>query len=552
VRDAAIYPLLGLGPSRLAELFEELRRELLREGRELVLLIEDFAALAGIQKPLLDVVIREGVRDGRRVLCTMRTALAVTDGYLSPWDTVRTRTNDTEWVIAEVPPGEERTMTGIVNLVGAYLNAARIGAEELERAHRAAADPTGQDWVPEFDRTNVLTEDGRRQLTAFGACSKGYPLFPFNRTAIEQLARRYLCTADGQNRLNPRHVIHHILRDPLLAHQSAFADGRFPPGNFCGFSPNDLGPDVKTLLAGRAGEAFDRTAALLGFWGGLPQTPADIRLSAERSREHGPGTLREGTGPGEARQGPAAGACGRGRRWLVILSRCQTLQGLLGRLKQAELDQQRAATLTPVQEALADRRTRLLDTEARGDVLLQAGVMAALSLPDVAALKAALQKVRANLAADPFAVTKGRDYKALLKHLDDLLDQFRGQIVREWAAWVGRQTARIDDAELARYEVLPGFSPVVADVRRLRTLVANLPKELPANDEEFEEAKETLDTLRGQIAKLPRTDDPEIRAFLDAANGPDGASLDLLTRKVVAWLKDPKQALYERHRIVVR
>jgi hypothetical protein len=236
----------------------------------------------------------------------------------------------------------------------------------------------------------------------------------------------------------------------------------------------------------------------------------------------------------------------------VILSRCQTLQGLLGRLKQAELDQQRAATLTPVQEALADRRTRLTDTEARADVLLQAGVMTALSLPDMAALNAALQKVRANLAADPFAVTKGRDYKALLKHLDELLDQFRGQVVCEWAAWVDRQTARIDDGELARYEAVPGFAEVVADIRRLRTVVADLPKELRANVQEFEEAKDALDTLRGQIAKLPRTDDPEIRAFLDAANGPDGAGLDLLTPKVAAWLKEPTQGLYERYRIVVR
>jgi hypothetical protein len=236
----------------------------------------------------------------------------------------------------------------------------------------------------------------------------------------------------------------------------------------------------------------------------------------------------------------------------VILSRCQTLQGLLGRLKQAELDQQRAATLTPVREALADRRTRLTDTEARADVLLQGGVMAAWSLPDVAALQAALQKVRANLAADPFAVTKGRDYKALLKHLDELLDQFRGQVVREWAAWVDRQTARIDDGELARYEALPGFSQVVADIRRLRNVVANLPKELRANDKEFEEAKDALDTLRAQIEKLPRTDDPEIRAFLDTANGPDGAGLDLFTPKVAAWLKEPTQGLYERYRIVIR
>lgn len=234
----------------------------------------------------------------------------------------------------------------------------------------------------------------------------------------------------------------------------------------------------------------------------------------------------------------------------MILTRCQKLQSLLGRLKQAEIDHQRAATLTPVQEALNDRHTRLIDNAARAGVLIQSGVMTGLSLPDAATLKAALQKVRVNLAGDPFSITKGRDYKTLLKHLDELLDQFRDQVVREWAAWVDRQTARIDEAELARYEGMPRFAQVTADVRRLRKLVADFPKELPADEAVFKDKKNALDTLRGQIAKLPRTDDLEVRAFLDAANGPDGAGLDVLTPKVVAWLKE--QELYERYRIVVR
>ncbi len=163
----------------------------------------------------------------------------------------------------------------------------------------------------------------------------------------------------------------------------------------------------------------------------------------------------------------------------MILTRCQNLQSLLGRLKQAEFDHQRALTLTPVQEALNDRHTRLIDNAARAGVLVRSGVMTALSLPDAATLKAALQKVRANLAGDPFSVTKGRDYKTLLKHLDELLDQFRGQVVREWAAWVDRQTARIDDAELARYEAMPRFARVTTDVRRLRNLSQISPKNCP-------------------------------------------------------------------------
>jgi hypothetical protein len=234
----------------------------------------------------------------------------------------------------------------------------------------------------------------------------------------------------------------------------------------------------------------------------------------------------------------------------MILARCQKLQSLLGRLKQAESDHQRALTLTPVQEALNDRHTRLIDNTSRAGVLVRLGVMTAISLPDAATLIAALQKVRANLADDPFSVTKGRDYKTLLKHLDELLNQFRDQIVREWAAWVDRQTARIDEAELARYEAMPRFAQVTTDVRRLRKLVADFPKVLPTDEADFKIKKDALDSLRGQIATLPRTDDPEVRAFLDAANGPNGAALNVLTPKVVAWLKE--QELYERYRIVVR
>jgi hypothetical protein len=283
IRDAAIYPMLGLGPNRLTELFGDVRRELLREGRELVLLIEDFAAVAGIQKVLLDVITQLGVRDGRRVLCTMRTALAVTDGYLSPWDTVRTRTRDTEWVIAEAPTGDDaRTVAAIVDIVGAYLNAARVGADELERACLASADPTREDWVPAFDRTPELTEDGRRQLATFGACGRRYPLFPFNRAAVEQLARRHLRTPDGQVRLNPRQVINHIIRDTLITHRSAYIDGRFPPPGFGGFSAQELDPDLRqAALAGRTGEVYERTAVVLGLWGGRPQAASTIRLAPE-------------------------------------------------------------------------------------------------------------------------------------------------------------------------------------------------------------------------------------------------------------------------------
>ena len=65
--DDAKQRLLRLDPT-VSELFDAVREELLKEQHELVLLVEDFAVLSGLQKQLLQVIIKEAFRDGRQVL----------------------------------------------------------------------------------------------------------------------------------------------------------------------------------------------------------------------------------------------------------------------------------------------------------------------------------------------------------------------------------------------------------------------------------------------------------------------------------------------------
>jgi hypothetical protein len=90
------------------------------------LLIEDFAALAGIQEVLLNVCIQEGEYAGRQVRATMRTAVAITDRYLAYRDTILTRAQR-EWVVGGLPQTDEQLKQGVVDMVGSYLNAARWG-----------------------------------------------------------------------------------------------------------------------------------------------------------------------------------------------------------------------------------------------------------------------------------------------------------------------------------------------------------------------------------------------------------------------------------------
>src|SRR5262249_37913526 len=147
--DGAKQRLLRLDPT-VSELFDAIREQLLIDGRELVLLVEDFAVLSGLQKQLLQVIIKEAYRDGRQVLCTMRTALAYTTGYMDT-ATVLTRAN-MEYHISDTPGSDDEIQARIAGLVAAYLNAARVGQPAIEAAYRDDTSTTTDldSWIPVF------------------------------------------------------------------------------------------------------------------------------------------------------------------------------------------------------------------------------------------------------------------------------------------------------------------------------------------------------------------------------------------------------------------
>ncbi len=269
--DSAKQRLLRLDPT-VSDLFDSVRKELLADKRELVLLIEDFAVLSGLQKQLLQVIIKEAVRDGRQVLCTMRTALAYTTGYMDT-ATVLTRAN-VEYTIPDEPGLEKEILGRIRRLVGAYLNAARWGQSRLEQAYQRGFDTSGspRGWIPSF--VADVEPEARATLDAFGSSTDGYELFPFNGDAIDGLAHDG-CVQAGRLVYNPRFVIQNIV-NKVLVHRDLFERTGFPPQSF--------GASGRRLLAPVTGEVkrrvppgdLDRYLRFLVYWGGDPSEPAEI------------------------------------------------------------------------------------------------------------------------------------------------------------------------------------------------------------------------------------------------------------------------------------
>ena len=215
--DVAIGRTLSFSGDRLIGLMTALRRHLRNQGRELVLLIEDFARLQGIDRALLQALLDQGSDD----LCKLRWAIAVTTGFFETIaETVYTRM--TWFIDMDKSSGGGKggmTRSTLAGFAGRYLNAIRVGLEPIQKWGAKASDTP----IPiACDRCNFRGECH----TSFGA-HDGIGLYPFTETSLWNMAER----ADARlgQEFNPRILQKDVLARVLADHGQAVARGSFPP-----------------------------------------------------------------------------------------------------------------------------------------------------------------------------------------------------------------------------------------------------------------------------------------------------------------------------------
>jgi hypothetical protein len=265
----------SLGGKTLGEVIGDIRRLLFIEDaqKELVILVEDFAALVGIQDTLAKILIQHGQMDGTQTLATIRSVIAVTDGYLAGKDTLATRAGR-EWVVESRFESEEEVLRRTGLLVASYLNASRHGEVTLKKFFRKVHlnKNKGADAieVPIFSDDTGEFGDA---LQAFGYIA-GIPIFPFTESAIECLARSTL-TEGNALFFNPRFIIKNVIRQVLLAGRDSFENEQFPPPEIAG---RQLGSVVAGWLEhqGFSPEVTNRYRRLISIWGNNPSTQSDL------------------------------------------------------------------------------------------------------------------------------------------------------------------------------------------------------------------------------------------------------------------------------------
>lgn len=271
--ELAISRTLSFSGDRLVELMITLRRHLKDDGRELVLLIEDFARVQGLDRALLQAMIDQGQDSS---LCKLRWAIAVTTGFFEQVvDTVYTRIThfvnmDRSTSSADV---EQLDPRGLTAFAGPYLNAVRLGPKRLEAWASQGIDAP----LPNFCE-DCSAKFGCHQ--AFGVTSAGHGLFPFTSRALWNMAQR----ADDQlvEAFNPRTLQTAVLTPVLDDYGPSLAAGEFPPPALLerlgGFRAFDAA--ARSDLRRRAGGDEGRVGAFLELWDGTGKVvnlPQDLR-----------------------------------------------------------------------------------------------------------------------------------------------------------------------------------------------------------------------------------------------------------------------------------
>lgn len=217
--DRAVARTLSFSGDRVEELMTRLRSYLKTQGQELVLLVEEFARLQGIDRALLQAITSHG--DDRQ--CKMRTAIAVTTGFFqSVAETAYMRTTHIVDMDRSAGRAEGRSVTkaSLSQFTSRYLNAVRLGRDGIEQWSDAAAP--GENPRSRCDTCIYQTECH----ATFGEVD-GYGLYPFTPQSLWNAASR--ADASMPDRLNPRVLQNDLLVEVLDNFGPEIATGKFPP-----------------------------------------------------------------------------------------------------------------------------------------------------------------------------------------------------------------------------------------------------------------------------------------------------------------------------------
>jgi hypothetical protein len=254
----AIGHTTALTTDDLKQIFYQLRINLRKQGKSLVLLIEDITAFTGIDAGLIDVLATQHTGEGNKDFCRIISVVGITDSYY--WDrfpdNLRDRITHLLTLNKEIDSTSSesdllQTPEAAADLVARYLNTMRVDSAELKIW---ANDDSDLHSIP-----NLCYECKFREVChkSFGFISlvdnsederTNVGLYPFNKNAIWQMYQGISATNIART---PRSLLRSVVQYVLQSHGAKIKSGRFPPPR------NEVGSQFKPPSVTRASSVKD-------------------------------------------------------------------------------------------------------------------------------------------------------------------------------------------------------------------------------------------------------------------------------------------------------
>lgn len=293
--NAAIQESLGVPASKLKEIFFDLRRALKRDGRRLVLLLEDITAFQGLDDALIDVLVADSTTTSD--LCDQISVVGLTPSYYRQHLLANYRQRITHDI--SLGDGDDGALQDVASFrssearsrfVATYLSAARAGPLAIE-AWAAAPRSDGERTPPP---NPCLSCPRQVDCHAVFGSRDGMGLFPFTEHAIQTFFSALKSSDNGSNWQTPRGIIQGILT-PTLTRPYVLDDGLYPGAEVTSHdalepSSTSLHQIIEQRLSAMADSTQrERAKRLIAFWGNRrdPSTrkDADDTLYAGVSRD---------------------------------------------------------------------------------------------------------------------------------------------------------------------------------------------------------------------------------------------------------------------------
>lgn len=231
----------------------------------------------------------------------------------------------------------------------------------------------------------------------------------------------------------------------------------------------------------------------------------------------------------------------------MIAENCKSLRLHLEQVSKAKLNEQTVQQLNERREELLELKEKVVAAV----VSLQALAQRTTIIGKLDASKAVerVQKLRVALKSDPQSITKGRELTYMRSAFEKFIDDASKATELTWDQYLPRARPNVDANQVAQAEQQEAFKTKAVQIRTRVKHAEQSSNRPPLTEADFIELEAIWQEIRGLLEALPAvTNDPKVRDFLKAANSLEGASLDMLTDEVIAWLKENQT--HKKYRIV--